>query len=251
MQTDPEFTKKLQSWLNTPDSKKDYAQGALLLLQLSGNAIMYHNLSVYPQGHAEFITGKLQEYLDYRLQDLTHKEVVAMQKQVDEIVKSHTEFKNPETNPAMEFKAGKRADHDSLPDEIKALYVENLDIVHKMRELHLKLRTLSTEKSPCPDSDRYPFLKELISLDKRLHANWDTYDHFVAQPQSVVATSPTATLETADEVVASPVPSEAAPSTDDEKSETAADSEADTAAAQTEAKPKAKAKSKKKAKTPE
>ena len=190
MNTDPEFTKKIQSWLNTPDAQKDYAQGALLLLQLSGNAIMYHNLSVYPQGHAEFITGKLQEYLDYRLQDLTHKEVVAIQKQVDEIVKSHTEFKNPETNPAMEFKAGKRADHDSLPDEIKALYVENLDIVHKMRELHLKLRTLSSEKSPCPDSDRYPFLKELIPLDKRLHANWETYDHFVAQPPVVPEQSP-------------------------------------------------------------
>ena len=190
MNTDPEFTKKIQSWLNTPDAQKDYAQGALLLLQLSGNAIMYHNLSVYPQGHAEFITGKLQQYLDFRLSETTHKEVVAIQKQVDEIVKSHTEFKNPETNPATEFKAGKRADHDSLPDDIRALYVENLDIVHKMRELHLKLRTLSSEKSPCPDSDRYPFLKELISLDKRLHVNWDTYDHFVAQPPVVPEQSP-------------------------------------------------------------
>lgn len=195
MQTDPEFTKKLQSWLNTPEAQKDYAQGALLLLQLSGNAIMYHNLSVYPQGHAEFITGKLQQYLNFRLSETTHKEVVEMQKQVDEIVKSHTEFKNPETNPATEFKAGKRADHDSLPDEIKALYVENLDIVHRMRELHLKLRTLSSEKSPCPDSDRYPFLKELISLDKRLHANWDTYDHFVAQPPVVPEPSPAADQE--------------------------------------------------------
>lgn len=248
---DENFTKKLQDWLNTPDTEKDYAAGALLLLQLSGNAIMYHNLAVYPQGHAEFITAKLQEYLNFRLKDVTHKEVVAMQKQVDEIVKSHTEFKNPETNPATEFKAGKRADHDTLPDDIKALYVENLAIVHRMRELHLKLRTLSTTDSPCPDSDRYPFLKELIALDKKLHDNWNTYDHFVAQPQSVVATSPTATPETADEVAASPVPSEAAPSTDSEKSETAADSEADTAAAQTEAKPKAKAKSKKKAKTSE
>ena len=118
-----------------------------------------------------------------------------MQKQVDEIVKSHTEFKNPETNPATEFKAGKRADHDSLPDEIKALYVENLDIVHRMRELHLKLRTLSSEKSPCPDSDRYPFLKELISLDKHLHANWDTYDHYVAQPPVVPEPSPAAEPE--------------------------------------------------------
>lgn len=48
-----------------------------------------------------------------------------------------------------------------------------------MREVHLKLRSLSTENSTCPDSERYPFLKELIELDKRLHANWETYDHFV------------------------------------------------------------------------
>lgn len=181
---DENFTKKLQDWLNTPDTEKDYAAGALLLLQLSGNAIMYHNLAVYPQGHAEFITAKLQEYLNFRLKDVTHKEVVAMQKQVDEIVKSHTEFKNPETNPATEFKAGKRADHDTLPEDIKALYVENLAIVHRMRELHLKLRTLSTTDSPCPDSDRYPFLKELIALDKKLHDNWNTYDHYVAQPKA-------------------------------------------------------------------
>ena len=78
-----------------------------------------------------------------------------------------------------DFKAGKRADHDSLPEDIQALYVENLDIVHRMRELHLKLRTLSLENATCPDSERYPFLKEIISLDKRLHANWDAYDHYV------------------------------------------------------------------------
>ena len=50
-----------------------------------------------------------------------------------------------------------------------------------MRELHLKLRTLSTEDSPCPDSERYPFLKELITLDKKLHANWEAYDRYVPE----------------------------------------------------------------------
>lgn len=175
MNQDPKFTEKLQAWLNTPDNKKDYAEGAILLLQLSGNQIMYRNISVNPRGKAEFITGKLQQYLKFRLQQLTHKEVVEMQKKVDVIVK---ETVKPDEEFA-DFKAGKRADHDQLPEEVQALYAENLDIVHRMREVHLQLRKLSLENATCPDSERYPFLKELIALDKKLHENWDTYDHFV------------------------------------------------------------------------
>ena len=106
-----------------------------------------------------------------------------MEHSVDEIVQSHTEFKS-DNNEAKSFKAGKRADHDSLPDEIKALYVENLDLVHRMRELHLKLRTMSTADSACADSDRYPFLKEFIKLDKKLHDNWNVYDHFVTKEET-------------------------------------------------------------------
>lgn len=174
---DNNFTEQLQEFLNTPDDQKDYAQGALLLLQFSGNAIMYRNISVYPKGHAEFINGKLNEYLKFRLQQLTHEQVVEMQQQVNTIVEQHTEFK--ENNPAADFKAGKRADHDLLPEDIQALYVENLDIVHRMREVHLKLRSLSQTTMHCPDSEHYPFLKELIALDKKLHANWDAYDHYV------------------------------------------------------------------------
>ena len=175
MNQDPKFTEKLQAWLNTPDKEKDYAEGAILLLQLSGNQIMYRNISVNPRGKAEFITGKLQQYLKFRLQQLTHKEVVEMQKKVEVIVK---ETVKPDEEFA-DFKAGKRADHDQLPEEVQALYRENLDIVHRMREVHLQLRKLSLENATCPDSERYPFLKELIALDKKLHENWDTYDHFV------------------------------------------------------------------------
>lgn len=174
---DNKFTDTLQAWLNTPEKEKDYHEGARLLLQLSGNKIMYRNISVNPKGKAEFITGKLQQYLKFRLQQLTHKEVVEMQKQVDVIVK---ETVKPEEEFA-DFKAGKRADHDNLPKDIQTLYAENLDIVHRMREVHLQLRKLSTENATCPDSERYPFLKELITLDKKLHENWDKYDHFVVE----------------------------------------------------------------------
>ena len=180
---DKNFTEQLQLWLSQSREERDWDAGALMLLQLSGNKIMYRNISVNPIGKAEFIEGKLQQYLDFRLAELTHEQVKEMQQQVADIVKEHTEFKSDD-NEAKSFKAGKRADHDSLPDEIKALYVENLDLVHRMRELHLKLRTMSTADSACADSDRYPFLKEFIKLDKKLHDNWNVYDHFVTKEET-------------------------------------------------------------------
>ena len=180
---DKTFTDKLQTWLSLPREDRDWDEGALMLLQLTGNKIMYRNLSVNPEGKANFIEGKLQQYLEFRLAELTHEQVKEMQHAVEEIVKEHTEFKSDD-NEAKNFKAGKRADHDTLPEEIQALYVENLDIVHRMRELHLKLRTMSTTDSTCADSDRYPFLKEFIKLDKKLHDNLNVYDHFVTKAET-------------------------------------------------------------------
>jgi len=191
---DKEFTNKLQTWLSLPREDRDWDEGALMLLQLTGNKIMYRNLSVNPEGKANFIEGKLQQYLEFRLAELTHEQVKEMQHAVEEIVKEHTEFKSDD-NEAKNFKAGKRADHDMLPEEIQALYVENLDLVHRMRELHLKLRTMSTTDSTCADSDRYPFLKEFIKLDKKLHDNWNIYDHFVTKAE---------TAESAEEAEAKP-----------------------------------------------
>ena len=191
---DKEFTNKLQTWLSLPREYRDWDEGALMLLQLTGNKIMYRNLSVNPEGKANFIEGKLQQYLEFRLAELTHEQVKEMQNAVEKIVKEHTEFKSDD-NEAKNFKAGKRADHDTLPEEIQALYVENLDLVHHMRELHLKLRTMSTTDSTCADSDRYPFLKEFIKLDKKLHDNWNVYDHFVTKAE---------TAESAEEAEAKP-----------------------------------------------
>ncbi len=174
-----EFTEKIQQWLDTPHEQRDYEQGALYLLKLNGNQIMYRNLMSNPRGKAEFIEYHLRKHYNFRVKDLTHAQVVAMDKQVEEIVKKHNTF--TEDNPAKEFKQGKRGDHDTLPEEIQALYVENLSLLQRMREVHLRLRTLSTADAPCPDSERYPFLKELIELDKKMHANWEQYDHYVAE----------------------------------------------------------------------
>lgn len=183
-----EFTERVQKWLNTPESERDYNEGAMLLLKLTGNQIMYRNLTMRRTRQSEeFIVYQLKRRLKFRLAQLTHEQVEQMQRQVDGIVqKRHLEKK--ESAPTSEFKAGKRADHDELPDEVQALYVENVSIVQKMRELHLKLRSLSLDNAPCPDSERYPFLKELISLDKKLHSNWEAYDHFTGDDGEQVMT---------------------------------------------------------------
>jgi hypothetical protein len=189
MKQDPQFTAKLQDWMNTPDSQKDWDEGAILLLQLSGNRIMYQNISVNPKGKAEFIKGQLQKYLNFRLQQLTHEQVEEMQQKVEVIVQKVIKPDVANINRSAEFadfKAGKRPDHDSLPEEIQALYVENLDLVHRMRETHMKLRSLSLADATCPDSERYPYLKALIEYDKKLHENWDVYDHYVANTSATV-----------------------------------------------------------------
>ena len=181
------LTEQLEAFLATPRESRDWNAGALLLLQLTNNPILYRNISLNPKGKADFIEGKLQQFLKSRKALEAHKEIEDKQQQVNTIIAQRTEFK--ENNPAADFKAGKRADHDSLPETIQSLYVENLDIVHRMRELHLKLRLLSDTTKQVPDSERKPLLDEFISLDKKLHDNWNTYDHFVVKAETAEETT--------------------------------------------------------------
>ena len=109
-----------------------------------------------------------------------HEQVEEMRDQVTKIEERH--FLLKEENPADGFKAGKREDHDQLPEDIQAAYADNLGIMQRMRMLHGKLVLLEeqAEKSNtvCKDSDRFPFLKELIELDKQYHDNWAKYDGY-------------------------------------------------------------------------
>ena len=44
MATDNKFTEIIKQWLETPSNQRDYSVGALYLLKLSGNQIMYRNI---------------------------------------------------------------------------------------------------------------------------------------------------------------------------------------------------------------
>ena len=173
-----ELIPKVKEWLDANPDERDLAAGALLVLQLTNNRIMYQNFMRRPKQYASRIEYELKKKYNFYLQQLTHEQVAEMGKQVEVIAKEHNL-----PNEHEEFKKGKRADHDALPVEIQALYAQNLSIMQQMRRLHMQLQLLSVENSTCPDSERYPFLKELIDLDKQYHANWQQYDHFkVGEP---------------------------------------------------------------------
>ena len=174
---DHKFTEQIKQWLETPQAERDYTVGALYLLKLSGNQILYKNIVAALDKRHDVIEYQLQKYYNFRVKALTHAQVEEMSAQVEAIVAEHIPLA---AEADKQPQKGKREDHDLLPDEIKAKYVENLSLLQRMRELHLRLRSLSLENVTCPDSERYPFLKELISLDKKLHANWEAYDHYVA-----------------------------------------------------------------------
>jgi hypothetical protein len=168
-----ELIPKVKEWLDANPDERDLAAGALLVLQLTNNRIMYQNFMRKPKLYASRIEYELKKKYQFYLQQLTHEQVAEMGKQVEAIAKEHNLPSEHE-----EFKKGKRADHDALPVEIQALYAQNLSIMQQMRRCHTQLQLLSVEHSTCPDSERYPFLKELIDLDKQYHANWEQYDHF-------------------------------------------------------------------------
>ena len=173
-----ELIPKVKEWLDANPEDRDLAAGALLVLQLTNNRIMYQNFMRKPKLYASRIEYELKKKYQFYLQQLTHEQVAEMGKQVEVIAKEHNL-----PNEHEEFKKGKRADHDALPVEIQALYAQNLSIMQQMRRCHTQLQLLSVEHSTCPDSERYPFLKELIDLDKQYHANWQQYDHFkVGEP---------------------------------------------------------------------
>ena len=175
---DTKLTETIQTWLNAPTETRSLEEGAMLVLKLTGNRFMYQN--IIARKDTKMIEYQLSKYLPIRLQKLTHEQVTEMKRQVAVIAETHhlDTTRKPAKTLADEWKKGKRADHDSLPDTIQALYSENLNLLHRMRECHLQVRKIALSDKPCTDCDIYPFVKELIDLDKRYHANWQTYDEY-------------------------------------------------------------------------
>lgn len=165
----------IKSWLDTPQEQRDLEAGALLLLQVTKNKILFANIMRNPKAKAETLAYQLQKVYNTRIIETTKEEVKEMMTQVNNIAETRGIGK---TSKRSEFQNGKRADHDQLPAEIQKLWDDNLAIKHRMSECHLRMRLVSEQNSSCPDNDRYPFAKEIIELDKTYRSNFAKYDNY-------------------------------------------------------------------------
>ena len=176
---DLDLTQKIKDWLDTAPAQRDLPQGAQLMLRVTRNKILFANVSRRLDRKADVIEYHLQKAYNARIRQFTHEEGDTMMQQVGVIVKTRGLDIPESSNTRTDFQQGKRADHDELPVEIQQLYIENADIHRRMRECHTRLRMITSSNSSCPDSDRYPFAKELIALDGRYRDNWNRYDHYI------------------------------------------------------------------------
>lgn len=174
-----ELTPKIKEWLDTEPSQRSLQEGAGLLLRVTRNRIMYTNITRNLKRHAASIEYHLKKIYNQRLADITREQVREMMPRVEAIARARGLDRPEGPSSRTELQRGKRADHDELPEQIRQLYVDNADIMRKMHECHVHLRMISPENSTCPDSDRYPWAKEIIALDTLYRENWNRYDHYV------------------------------------------------------------------------
>ena len=169
MTPDPILTSQISDWLNASPKQRSLEDGALLLLRLNANRIMYQ--MILRNRLAEKLEYELQKHLNIRLHGLTRAEVAKVEKQVMPRLKK--ELANGE-----EYR-GRRADHDSLPDKVKALYEKNGT---RWRQMHRIFETLKTmrDAQPC---DRHELVHQLVQLDDAYRTDWEKYDHWTPEDE--------------------------------------------------------------------
>lgn len=163
---DKDFSKQIRDFLALPEDERDVMLGAQMLFRLNHNKFLFFQISRNPAKYKAKLFYELNKFLKYRLAHETQNDIEIKTAEVKETVQPIIEAK---------FK-GKREDHDLLPDEIKACYVENATLLSQMRVFHTKLRIKSNDKKYLP-CDRYDDLTCLLELRDKYLENWKKYDN--------------------------------------------------------------------------
>lgn len=204
---DTKFTEKIQKWLDTPADERDIVAGATMLLQLNRNQFFFHNVCANPKKLAPTLEYELKKHLRIRLDGQTIQDVVRMEKTVlpavektirEEVavVNNHQEMVDNNHDVVIDsdddkqqeavVAKGRREDHDSLPDEIKALFDGAGQLYFSIKQLYETLKTMENAQ-PC---DRYEYLKQLKEADTKYHANLQKYDVYQAGEATAEGAAP-------------------------------------------------------------
>lgn len=132
MAIDNKLTERVREWLMADDhtSTEDIINGATMLLQLNRNRALFNTIVRRPERYVEKIRYELKKFLPSRLDGMTMNDVERMQGEVlppvkaaiDEEPGAEAEESDADERP-LPLRNGKRADHDSLPEQIGRAHV--------------------------------------------------------------------------------------------------------------------------------
>lgn len=174
-----ESVKKIHSYLSIDASSRDLEEGALLLLQMNRNRILYDN--IVRRNMSDKLEYELRKMLDFRLvklglslDDVLSLDQVDPNDVKDEFPALLSEAELIGDSLSERFHLGQRSDHESLPASVQCLYDENITLYKRIKQAHENLRALAAAK----DCDRLPFVREIIRVSERLEKGWQAYDEF-------------------------------------------------------------------------
>ncbi len=196
---DNKLTASIQKWVNTASGERNVTEGAALLLKLNRNQWLYRSACMFPAKYEGIVEHELEKHLRIRLAGFTQREVAQMEAKVLPAAAKALAEGAPVVSTDADFPQGKhrgrRADHNSLPSQIQALYEKNGEIYFKMKQIFGTLKGMS-KAEPC---DRFEYTQQLRDLHERYCKNWEEYDAYSATSSSAAAQSTADTQTTAAE----------------------------------------------------
>lgn len=171
------FTEKIKVYLDTPPAQRDVPAGALLLLQINKNRILYNNVIRRPEKFADRVANELKKHLNYRMEGITRQQVTELSAmlmpEIPKLLEEMPVISTDEELPEGKIAKGKRADHDQLPEDIQALWTESADLWFRIKQQYETVKAM-TDKPAC---ERYEALHILDMLDQKYRKNMELYDH--------------------------------------------------------------------------
>lgn len=159
-----------------------------MLLQVSPHSRgIYNSAMIRPKSMLPWIRTDLKKHYDIRMRGLTPGTTGAYNdetvRQVKATLSQRPEDVEEEKAPQVPELGvrGKRADHDQLPDTIKALWEQNSERWKKIRQLHNQLLVM-VEKPGYQACDGNELCHTLREADTQLRKAYAEYDSYVIIP---------------------------------------------------------------------
>ena len=181
---DNNLTIRLKTWLEkeSHNDNEDIMEGAQMLLKLNRNQALFNTISRRPEKYVSKIEYELKKFLPMRLNRMTIGDVkkldAELTPEIQDAINTEKDGADDELNERQDLPAhgGKRSDHDSLPDDIKAIWEEN---AMRWKKIKLVFNQLKSLTQPC---DRYELLMQMKEAWYKYKAEFERYDSFELNP---------------------------------------------------------------------